>query len=241
MKEQAENGCVPVEGSETTRVLGSGCHWRVHLQQQRQPRSALATGAGRGGGGDRNRQRSALCAARLRHRSGQRSSSLHPRESGAGNTHRHRNVGSARGRGQGALGGECALLRRGLRGLAQASELRHSLLCLERGACAKAAEDREKSRQEPAQVELTGPHDDRQQRLRRVVDVCCVVEAAVVGSGRELAALRAPVVRLHLIDEVILGARRTPSHSLRPARHSPSTELLCPSATVVGGWLTAGA
>ena len=88
-------------------------------------------------------------------------------------------------------------------------------------------------------MELTGPHDDRQQRLRRVVDVCCVVEAAVVGSGRELAALRAPVVRLHLIDEVILGARRrTPSHSLRPARHTPSTELLCPaSATVVVGGL----
>ena len=142
MKEQAENGRVPVEGSETTRVLGSGCHWRVHLHQ-RQPRSALATGAGGEGGGDRNRQRSALCAARLRHRSGQRSSSLHPRESGAGNTHRQRIVGSARGR-QGALGGECALLRRGLRGLAQASELRHPLLCLERGACATAGEDREK-------------------------------------------------------------------------------------------------
>ena len=240
MKEQAENGCVPVEGSETTRVLGSGCHWRVHLQQQRRPRSVLATRAGGEGGGDRNRQRSALCAARLRHRSGQRSSSLHPRESGAGNTHRQRIVGSARGR-QGALGGECALLRRGLRGLAQASELRHPLLCLERGACATAGEDREKSRQEPVQVELTGPHDDRQQRVRRVMDVCCVVEAAAVGSGRELAALRAPVVRLHLIDEMILRARhRTPS--LRPARHSPSTEPLCPtSATVVGGWLTAGA
>ena len=97
MKEQAENGCVPVEGSETTRVLGSGCHWRVHLQQQRRPRSVLATRAGGEGGGDRNRQRSALCAARLRHRSGQRSSSLHPRESGAGNTHRQRIVGSARG------------------------------------------------------------------------------------------------------------------------------------------------
>lgn len=239
MKEQAENGCVPVEGSETTRVLGSGCHWRVHLHQ-RQPRSALATGAGGEGGGDRNRQRSALCAARLRHRSGQRSSSLHPRESGAGNTHRQRIVGSARGgKGLWEVSAHCS--DAGFAGSLRPRSSATPSSALSAGPAQQQVRIGKRVGQEPVQVELTGPHDDRQQRVRRVVDVCCVVEAAAVGRGRELAALRAPVVRLHLIDEMILRARHRTA-SLRPARHSPSTEPLCPtSATVVGGWLTAGA
>ena len=142
MKEQAENGCVPVEGSETTRVLGSGCHWRVHLQQQRQPRSAFARGwKGRGWGSEPSAERVVRGEAQASQRATLELSAS-PRIGGG----KHASAEDCRfgSRGQGALGGECALLRRGLRGLAQASELRHPLLCLERGACATAGEDREK-------------------------------------------------------------------------------------------------
>ena len=143
MKEQAENGRVPVEGSETTRVLGSGCHWRVHLQAAAPAQVSFGHAGGRGGG--RGSEPSAERVVRGEAEASQRATlelSASPRIGGG----KHASAEDCRfgSRGQGALGGECALLRRGLRGLAQASELRHPLLCLERGACATAGEDREK-------------------------------------------------------------------------------------------------